>query len=46
MTADGEDFIGTGLVPDVEVLDRAAAIAQGRDLSLEKAVSFLWGQSQ
>jgi C-terminal processing protease CtpA/Prc len=41
LTPEGEDFVGVGLVPDVEVLDRAAAIAEGRDLLLERAVEHL-----
>jgi C-terminal processing protease CtpA/Prc len=41
MTPDGEDFIGIGLIPDVEVLDRPAALAVGRDLPLERAVEHL-----
>lgn len=41
LTPDGEDFVGVGLVPDVKVLDQAAAIAQGRDLPLERAVEHL-----
>jgi C-terminal processing protease CtpA/Prc len=41
MTPDGEDFVGVGLAPDVEVLDQAAAVAQGRDLQLERAVEHL-----
>jgi C-terminal processing protease CtpA/Prc len=41
MTPDGEDFVGVGLAPDVEILDRAAALAQGRDLPLERAIEHL-----
>ncbi len=41
MTPEGEDFVGVGLAPDVEILDRAAAVAQGRDLPLERAIEHL-----
>jgi C-terminal processing protease CtpA/Prc len=41
MTPDGEDFVGIGLAPDVEVHDGTAAIAQGRDLTLERAIEYL-----
>jgi C-terminal processing protease CtpA/Prc len=43
MTPDGEDFVGVGLTPDVEVLDRVDAIAAGRDLLLERALEHLRG---
>jgi C-terminal processing protease CtpA/Prc len=41
MTPQGEDFVGIGLAPDVEVRNRADAIAEGRDLPLERAVAYL-----
>lgn len=41
MTPDGEDIVGAGLAPDVEVLDEVWAIAEGRDLPLERAVEHL-----
>jgi C-terminal processing protease CtpA/Prc len=41
MTPEGEDFVGVGLAPDVEVVDSAESIAQGRDLQLERAVEHL-----
>jgi len=41
MTPEGEDFVGVGLAPDVEVLDSAESIAEGRDLVLERAVEHL-----
>jgi C-terminal processing protease CtpA/Prc len=41
MTPEGKDFVGSGLSPNVEILDRAAAIAEGRDLPLERAVEHL-----
>ena len=41
MTPEGEDFIGIGLSPDVEILDRPEAIAVGRDLPLERASEYL-----
>ncbi|MEJ2239048.1 MAG: S41 family peptidase [Gemmatimonadales bacterium] len=41
MTPEGEDFVGVGLAPDVEVLDTPASIADGRDLQLERAVELL-----
>jgi len=41
MTPEGEDFVGVGLAPDVEVLDTPASIANGRDLPLERAVEYL-----
>ena len=41
MTPEGEDFVGVGLAPDLEVLDQAAALAEGRDLPLEQAIEHL-----
>ena len=41
MTPEGEDFVGVGLVPQLEVLDSAQSIAEGRDLQLERAVQHL-----
>jgi C-terminal processing protease CtpA/Prc len=41
MTPDGQDFVGIGLAPDMEVLDEAAAFVQGRDLPLERALQHL-----
>jgi C-terminal processing protease CtpA/Prc len=41
MTPEGEDFVGVGLEPQVEVLDSAQSIAAGRDLPLERAVEHL-----
>jgi C-terminal processing protease CtpA/Prc len=38
MSPDGEDIVGVGLTPDIEVLDSPGAIAEGRDLQLERAV--------
>ncbi len=41
MTPEGEDIVGVGLAPDVEVLDSPGSIADGRDLPLERAVEHL-----
>jgi carboxyl-terminal processing protease len=41
MTPEGEDIVGAGLAPDVEVHDRPSAIAEGRDLQLERAIEHL-----
>jgi C-terminal processing protease CtpA/Prc len=41
MTPEGEDFVGVGLAPQLEVLDSAESIAEGRDLLLERAVEHL-----
>ena len=41
MSPEGEDIVGVGLVPDVEVVDDPAAIAEGRDVQLERAVEHL-----
>jgi C-terminal processing protease CtpA/Prc len=41
LTPEGEDFVGVGLAPEVEILDSPGAIAEGRDLPLERAVEHL-----
>ncbi len=46
MTPEGEDFVGVGLTPDVEVADSPEAIAEGRDLPLERAVEHLLRRGQ
>jgi hypothetical protein len=41
MTPEGEDFVGFGLSPEVELVDRPDAIAEGRDLPLERALEYV-----
>jgi len=41
MTPEGEDFVGFGLSPEVEIVDRPDAIAEGRDLPLERALEYV-----
>jgi C-terminal processing protease CtpA/Prc len=41
MTPEGDDFVGLGLAPDVEVFDLPSAIADGRDLPLERAIAHI-----
>jgi C-terminal processing protease CtpA/Prc len=41
MSPEGEDIVGVGLTPDVEIVDSPEAIAEGRDLQLERAVEHL-----
>ncbi len=38
---DGREFVGTGCIPDVEVVPTRADIAAGRDVMLEKALAAL-----
>jgi carboxyl-terminal processing protease len=41
MYPDGREFVGVGIIPDVEVQPSAADLAAGRDVVLEKAVQVL-----
>jgi C-terminal processing protease CtpA/Prc len=41
MYPDGREFVGVGIIPDVEVHPTAADIAAGHDVVLEKGLEVL-----
>ena len=41
---DGTEFIGIGISPDVEVIEKVSDIRQGIDIALIKAIDFLTGK--
>ncbi|MFD2573144.1 S41 family peptidase [Spirosoma soli] len=43
--ADGRDFVGIGVLPDVEIKPTVADLISGKDIVLEKAVAYLQPKS-
>ena len=41
LNPDGSDFHGIGIIPDVEVVPSAEALARGEDPELQAAIEFL-----
>ncbi|MBO0951724.1 S41 family peptidase [Fibrella forsythiae] len=42
--ADGSDFVGIGVLPDIEVKPTVADVISGKDIVLERAVTYLQGR--